>query len=237
MAVSVVFRGDVALITLDDGRVNALNPTSLSELESALNQAEAAGALVIAGRAGTFCGGLDLKYLPFVSPEERARAIDQFTTMMMRVFCFPRPVFAAVTGHALGGGAILALAADVRVFAPGTSRFSLVEVPLGVPLPGFAMQFAGQAVHGSVLAEMCMFGRVFSPEDALRCGLSATNVEDAVEEACRRAEAVAKLPREAFVSTKRRMRETAVGAAEAAIAKEGLDFLAAFESMLAKAKR
>ena len=238
-ALSVSYEGDVAILNMNDGKVNALNPTMLGAIDAALAEAADAGALVLCGRPGTFSGGLDLKYLPAVGPAEREAALDQFTAVMMRVFRFPRPVLAAVSGHALGGGAILALAAELRYFAAGSSRFSLVEVPLGVPLPGFAMEFARMAVSGHALTELCLHGRVYLPDDALKAGLAAAVVppEQLLAVTVARAAELAKLPRNAFSSTKARLREMAVTRGEAAIAREGMDFLAAFEALLEKARR
>ena len=60
----------------------------------------------------------------------------RFDAVMLRVFAFPRPVVAAIGGHAVAGGAILALACDARVMGAGAGRFGLNEVRLGVPFPG-----------------------------------------------------------------------------------------------------
>lgn len=236
---SVTQQGDVAILNLDDGRVNALNPSMMSAIDAALTQASDAGAVVLAGRNGVFSGGLDLKYLPYASSAERIEAIDQFHALMLRIFGFPRPLIAAVSGHALGGGAILALAVEMRYFAEGNSRFSLVEVPLGIPLPGFAMEFAGTAVSGHVLTEMCVHGRVFNPSEALDGGLAAGVVppERLLETTLEKATALAKLPRDAFASTKVRFRAAALARAQEAIVREGPEFIAAFEAVLDKARR
>ena len=132
---------------------------------------------------------------------------------------------------------ILALAAELRYFAEGNFRFSLVEVPLGVPLPGFAMEMAGTAVSGQALTEMCMYGKVFSPKesDAVRLG-TLVSAESLVNATVERAASLAKLPRSAFASTKTRLRAGAVGRARTAIVEEGPSFMAAFEAMLDKAR-
>ena len=98
---------NVAQITLDDGKVNAMALAFFAGLNAALDRAEheRPGALVIAGRAGVFSAGLDLKVLPTLAPDALERTMVAFGRTMLRVFTFPIPTVAAVTGHAIAGGA------------------------------------------------------------------------------------------------------------------------------------
>src|SRR5207253_6988138 len=92
---------NVAQITLDDGKVNAMALAFFAGLNAALDRAEheRPGALVIAGRAGVFSAGLDLKVLPTLAPDALERTMVAFGRTMLRVFTFPIPTVAAVTGH------------------------------------------------------------------------------------------------------------------------------------------
>lgn len=239
MSIALSFQNDLALLQLDDGRANALNPASMVALNNALDQAQSASALVIAGRPGVFSGGLDLKLLPNLSHDDLYACIDQFTALMMRLYRWPRPVVAAVSGHALGGGAILALTADIRYFAEVELRFGLIEVPVGVPLPGFAFAMARSAVSGSTLTEMVMHGREYSASDAHLSGIAQdTFPADAlITQACEKAAKLAKLPGDAYASTKARLRAPEIALAEKALQEEGNGFIEAFEAMIQRRKR
>ena len=239
MAVGLVAQGDVAVITMDDGRANAMNPTFLNELNGCLDAAGQAGALVIAGRTGNFSGGLDLKLLPTLSTEARREAVELFTQVMMRIWEFPRPTLAAVTGHALAGGAILALTADIRHFVGGSYRFGLIEVPMGVPLPGFAIEMASTVVSGVTLTELVAHGRTYTSDETLLAGIAQATLpaERLLEASLERASQLAKLPGDAYASTKARMRAETVGRARAAVVNETSLFMAAFEGMLQRQRR
>ena len=82
---------DVARLTLDDGRANAMGSAFLAELESRLDEVEASSArsVVVFGRTGFFSGGLDLKELPDLPPEELTAVSGRFMSAMRRVFLFP----------------------------------------------------------------------------------------------------------------------------------------------------
>jgi len=115
----------VARIGLDDGKANAMSVPWFDALGAALDRAEAdgAGAIVIAGRAGFFSGGLDLKLLPTLSKDELRHLSESFARVMLRVHGLGIPTVAAVTGHAIAGGAVLAMACDARVLtAPWRGR-------------------------------------------------------------------------------------------------------------------
>src|SRR2546428_12754049 len=106
--------GNVARITLDDGKVNAMSLPFFEALGAALDRAEREkpGAVVITGRPGYFSAGLDLKLMPTLAPDALQRMLIAFGRIMLRVFTFPIPTVAAVSGHAIPGGAPLAFAGD-----------------------------------------------------------------------------------------------------------------------------
>src|SRR5207253_2771778 len=132
---------DVAQITLDDGKVNAMALAFFEGLNAALDRAERErpGAVVIAGRAGVFSAGLNLKLLPTLPPAELARTMVAFGRTMLRVFTFPIPTVAAVSGHAIAGGAMLASACDLRFMAGGPFRLHPNQVAIGPALPPSAI--------------------------------------------------------------------------------------------------
>jgi enoyl-CoA hydratase len=202
--------GGVARITLDDGKVNAMSPAWFAELDAALDRAEKeAGALLVRGRAGFFSGGLDLKLLPTLAPEELRELAHAFARTMLRVHVCPVPTAAVLTGHAIAGGVALSLACDLRFAADGPFRFQMNEVAIGIPMPDWMTAIAESVVSGSTLAVLLLQARVFAPGDALARGLVdavAASGEDA-EAAARAALApLMALNRAAFGETKRRLR-------------------------------
>src|SRR5213078_1571382 len=160
---------NVAQITLDDGKVNAMALAFFEGLNAALDRAERErpGAVVIAGRTGVFSAGLDLKLLPTLPPAELARTMVAFGHIMLRVFTFPIPTVAAVTGHAIAGGAMLAFACDLRFLAEGPFRLHLNEVAIGLALPTWAIVLAQAAVPPRRHTEAILPARASSPEEAL----------------------------------------------------------------------
>ena len=160
---------NVAQITLDDGKVNAMALAFFAGLNAALDRAEheRPGALVIAGRAGVFSAGLDLKVLPTLAPDALERTMIAFGRTMLRVFTFPIPTVAAVTGHAIAGGAMLAFACDLRFMAEGPFRLQLNEVAIGLALPTWAIVLAQAAVPPRRHTEAILHARAYSPEEAL----------------------------------------------------------------------
>src|SRR2546430_17280840 len=106
-------------------------------LNTALDRAERErpGALVIAGRAGVFSAGLNLKVLPTLPPDELRRTMVAFGRSMLRVFTFPIPTVAAATGHPIPAAAMLAFPADLPFLAEGPFPLHLNAAPTGLALP------------------------------------------------------------------------------------------------------
>ena len=190
------------------GRANAIDPALVAELGAGLDEAERSGRpLVLTGTDRFFSAGLDLQGLP-EERQEMGAFVDAFDAFVRRLFWFPCPTVAAVNGHAVAGGAILAAACDVRIGAVGNYRIGVSEVQLGVIFPAAAFEVLSAAIPPARTAEVLLRGRLTGPEDAVSNGflhelaaperLTATAVE--------RAEEIGALPREAYVHTKRALR-------------------------------
>ena len=107
MSVTLTIENDVALITMDDGKKNAVTQAVLADLESALDTTEVdAKAVVLAGRPGSFCAGFDLATMTG-GDRQAARALgSRGGALAVRLYSFPKPLVAACTGHAFTIGAI-----------------------------------------------------------------------------------------------------------------------------------
>ena len=128
-------RDGVAIVTLDRPRANAFSPELVADLRSALIAARDARAVVLASSQRIFSGGWDLPTIVAFDRPAMSEFVDAYTSLIRDVFAHPVPVVAALPGHAIAGGIILAMAADERIAAEGESLFGLSEVNLGVPLP------------------------------------------------------------------------------------------------------
>lgn len=232
--VTFSMNGPVAVIRLDDGKANAFRPATIDALNAAMQQAEAsgAGAVLFVGRPGFFSGGLDLKVLPTLDPAEKLRVITGFSELMLRVFGFGRPTVAALTGHAIAGGALLALACDVRLAIDAPARIAINEVAIGIAMPRLGVEIARAAIPVPSLTEALLHGRTFTYPEALeRRIVESLHGLDVIEEAAlRRAGALALLPAAAYAETKERLLGGAIAAARAALESERGAFAAAFSA-------
>jgi len=170
---SVSYRRDesVAVITMDDGKVNALGPAMLSEINTALDSAEAddAGAVVIAGNNRVFSGGFDLKVFRSGDVAASIEMLAAGFTLSHRLLSFPKPVVAACTGHAIAMGSFLACSTDHRIAAPG-SNFQANEVSIGMVLPYPALEIMKLRLTRSAYQQAVGLARTFFGDTALAGG-------------------------------------------------------------------
>jgi len=202
--------GPVAVLTMRNGKANAIGPAFLDRLSSQLDALErsGAGALVLTGEGKAFSAGLDLPELIAMDRSGVERFIRRFSEVMLRVFQLPIPVVAAVNGHAIAGGCVLALQADARNGARGELRMGLNEVQLGLGLPAVILETLRWQVPPQSMLPVALEGRLVGAEEALQLGLLHAVVapEALLEEAMVRARALAGLPGPAFADIKRAVR-------------------------------
>ena len=157
----------VATITLDDGKVNALSTAMLGELAGHLDQAEADGAVVLlTGREKTFSAGFDLR----CEPERWPAMLTAGAELAHRMLAFPRPVVVACNGNAIAMGALLLLAADLRIGTEGQFRVGLNEVAIGMTLPWFGIALARHRLTRPYLDRCSVTGPLLPPEEAREAG-------------------------------------------------------------------
>ena len=212
MSVTYEAHGGVATITFDDGKVNAMAGPFFDGLNQALDRAEAERpyAVVITGRPGFFSAGLDLKLLPTLSPADFAQTITSFGETMLRVFTFPIPCIAAMTGHAIAGGAFLAFACDERYLADGPYKLHVNEVLRAMPLPTWALAIAQTAIPLRWHTEAILHAHAYRPAEALAHALvhGVVPPTESVLTAARHAtERLIGLDLWAYATAKSRMRE------------------------------
>ncbi len=206
-------RDGVALITLDDGKVNALSPETVGAVGEQLERAEGeARAVVIAGRPGRLSGGFDLGVMTSGDVEQVRALVMGGAEMMLRIYTFPRPVVIACTGHALAAGAILLLVGDARLGARGDFKIGLNEVAIRLTLPIFALELARARLSKRHFTAAVTQARIYDPQTAMDAGYLDVTLppEAVVESALERARALGELPDPAFRNTKQRERAATV---------------------------
>lgn len=172
MTVTYELAEGVAHVRFDDGKANVLNDLSVSGLEDAIARAgdDHAGAMVIWGRPRCFSGGIDLTLLRETDVEMRTAALRHIARGLLAVWNAPLPTVAAITGHAVAGGAVLALACDWRIAADVEANIGLTETAIGLVMPTWATVIA-QGALGTVAAEEAILGAaVLSPREAAEKG-------------------------------------------------------------------
>ena len=180
-AIVSVERADdgVALVRLQNGKVNSLSSAVLRELHSIaeLLTVDPPGAVVIAGSDRIFAAGADIS--EFGGPDEARTIGGLFLDAMNAVAAIPRVVIAAVAGPALGGGCELALACDLRIGSTN-AKFGQPEILLGIIPGGGGTQRLARLIGPSRAKDLILSGRQVRAEEALRMGL-VDEIVDAAE--------------------------------------------------------
>lgn len=199
----------IAVLSLDDGKANAIGFDFMKEIEGQLNRAETeARALVIAGRPGLLSGGFDLKVIQS-GPEAVEAIMAQGGQMMYRLFSYPKPLVIACTGHAIAAGAFLLLTADNRIGTSGDFNIGLNETAIGSTFPVFALELSRARLNPAYITRAVVQSEAFSPEDAVRVGFldQVEPVESVMQTALATAARLAELPEEVYAQNKRDIRQ------------------------------
>ena len=221
--VSYRLENQIATITMDDGKVNALSIPMLQALHEAFDRAELENAVVVlTGRDGYFSAGFDLKVFAGGELELIVEMLRLGATLAERILGFPSPVLIASGGHTVAGGAFLLLAVDVRIGAEGEFRVGLNEVQIGLTVPWFVIELARQRLHPGHFSRALVNAALYSPQEAVEVGyfdwvVAASDLRAAsLLEAAR----LAGLDRSAHTATKLRARSDALAAIRRAIESE-----------------
>ena len=198
-------RGKVGLIIIHrPDALNALNSTVIREINVALDgfEADAAiGAVVITGSEKAFAAGADVKEMKDLAFP--STYLDDFITAWDRVANRRKPIIAAVSGFALGGGCELAMMCDF-ILASDTAKFGQPEIRLGIMPGAGGTQRLTRAVGKAKAMELCLTGRMMDAQEAERAGLVSriVPVADLVEEAVKTASTIAGFSRQSVLMTK-----------------------------------
>lgn len=172
MSLKIETQQGLRVLTMTAGKANAMNPDFFQEFLERLDELEREPLpLVLTAEGGIFCAGLDLIALGAMDRPALESFFQSMDAALLRLLRYPAPTLAAVNGHAIAGGAVLALCCDRRVLATGKSKFGLSEVAVGVSFPGVPFEIVRAALPAAVAREVLQFGTLFDPETALKLGL------------------------------------------------------------------
>lgn len=204
--------GEVAVLTMDDGRANALGHAMIDALKSGLARAEKeAKAILILGREKRFCAGFDLEVMAS-GPEHVAPLVSAGANLLMDIYEHRLPVVIGCTGHALAAGGLLLLAADLRIGAEGDFKIGLPEVAIGMTMPIFGLELARDRLANHHLTAAVTQARIYNPQEAAQIGyLDMTAPLDSLREtSLAKARELAALNQPAFANTKRKERGSTI---------------------------
>jgi enoyl-CoA hydratase len=208
-------RGRVAVLSISHGPVNAMDVELVRAVTAMFTElaADPPGAVVLTGAGRAFSAGVDLRRFLAGGAGYVAEFLPALGELFETAFRFPGPVVAAVNGHALAGGCVLACCADARVMASGKSRIGVPEVTVGVAFPRVALEVLRYTVGAPVAGRMVRGAATHLPEEALELGLvdKVVPAEDLVDQAVDMAERLAgSVPADTYALTKRQLRRDAL---------------------------
>jgi enoyl-CoA hydratase len=218
-------RDGVTVLAADRPPANAMDVQLLSEVVEAVETLAKSPpkALVLQGRPGFFSAGADLKAIPTYGPDEQRASVQGINAMALGVYSLPCPVVGAITGHAIAGGMVLALCADVRIASWG-GKYGLTEVKVGVPYPQAAigvvraelpphaarvMALGNQLTDAETCRQMGAFDEVVAPDEVVPRAMSV-------------AAELAAMPAEVYARTKAELRGATITQLRRAVAEDPL---------------
>jgi enoyl-CoA hydratase len=162
----------VLTLRLAHGKASALDVELLDALLHELNSVtEDVHAVILTGTGSIFSAGVDLIRLTREGADYVRHFLPRLSRSLRALFTFPKPVIAAVNGHAIAGGCVIALACDIRLMAEGRGTIGVPELLVGVPFPTVPLEIVRFAIPRQKLQSLIYTGRTLSAADALAAGL------------------------------------------------------------------
>jgi 3,2-trans-enoyl-CoA isomerase len=164
----------VATLTLSRGKVNALNESAIDQINTSLIELEndeSVKALILKGQGNFFSFGFDIPEFLSYSKDSFTEFLTKFTDLYTYMFLFPKPVVAALNGHTMAGGCMLATTCDYRIMVSGKAKIALNEISFGSSLLAGSVEMLKYCV-GQKNAESILYGgSLYSAEEANEMGL------------------------------------------------------------------
>lgn len=206
---AVIERKDAAgirTLKLSHGKVSAmdieLGEALIAEIKAAADPS--VRAVIVTGTGSSFSAGVDLYRLIDEGAAYARRFVPVLDEFLLATLTFPKPVVAAINGHAIAGGCILAAACDHRIMMEGTGRIGIPELAVGVPFPALPLQIMAARLGDSALRDLVFTGRTVMIDEAKALGLIDEKCPAGVllDRATEVAERLVSIPAGAFALTK-----------------------------------
>ncbi len=223
-------REGVGIVTVDDGKANAISLPMQESLTSALDQAETDDVpVILTGREGFFSAGFDLKTIA-AGGQDAVDMLNGGINLAIRLLEFPRPVIAASGGHAIAMGVFLLLSCDFRIGVQGAHRYTANEVAIGMAMPLSTIEILRQRVSPAALSRAVLLAEVFGAHNAIENGLldSVVEPDQLMNSALTTATSFASLDRSAHLHSKRRLRGPLIAAIRDGLARDNEAWRAQF---------
>jgi enoyl-CoA hydratase len=204
-------QGDVMVLKLVHGKANALDLELCEAIAARFNALRNTldRAVVLTGQGRMFSAGVDLPRLIDGGVDYVRKFLPALHKLYDTVFHHPKPVVAAVNGHAIAGGCVLQCCADRRIAARDAGRIGVTELQVGVPFPAMAFEVMRFATAPQYLPDVILSGATFPTDEALKRGLvdELAEPDQLLERALAAARALAALPPTTFAMTKGQIRQ------------------------------
>ena len=197
--------GDISIIKLDDGKANAFSFDMLSTVQGFLNEIpKDSGAVVITGRTGLFSGGFDLKTLASGDAEAAMKMTSLGFKTLLDLYSFPRPIVAAVSGHAVALGLFTVCCADIRIGVEGKFVLQANEVRNNMDIPVQILEIIKDRLDKKHYYKALYHSDTYTPTEAVTAGLldEVVPANKLMETALERANDLATLPHPHYEKTK-----------------------------------
>ncbi len=225
MSIEYKIEKGIAQITLDDGKVNAMDGPLWEKALELLDLAETdnAKAVILCGREGIFSAGVNFKVFPNLSKEEERYTMDLYNRFLNRIRLFPCPTIAQVTGSVFAGGFLVVLACDYIVALDGDYKYQMTETAIGLPLPSWCIDICASKFSQPHLDQLALLAVPYSPSQLFKLGAIqglASTPQELADLAYERAQQLSKLANTAFKITKNRLRGPGIEKANALVMSE-----------------
>ncbi len=202
----------IATVTLKRGKVNALNESMVEEIRNSFEELENnqdIRAVILTGYGKFFSFGFDIPEFLSYSKDAFIGYLEKFTSLCTYLFLYPKPVIAALNGHAIAGGCMLATTCDYRLMVSDNAKISLNEINFGSSVFASSVEVLRFCVGSKNAQKVLYSGAMFSAEDAKQLGLidQITSQDKLMEQAQDVAEDFARKDNAAFRSMKRLLRK------------------------------
>lgn len=203
----------IARIALRRGKVNAINEKVVDELTDCfrkLSYDPGIKAIMLTGEGKFFTFGFDIPEFLHYTKESFVRYLTKFTGLYTDIFLYPKPVVAALNGHTIAGGCMLAIACDYRIMVSENAKISLNEINFASSVFAGSVELMKLWLGQNRAEAALLSGAMYSAEEALRLGLiDQITARDELEiEATKKAREYASQDSAAFRSIKKLLRQT-----------------------------